>query len=80
VRVSSVGPTPAEGVSLKARKGRKGLSKSKQLNLAAGARRAVKLKLSDKGLEKLADLDQVKIKVTGTVDFGFADKTSKRLK
>jgi plastocyanin len=80
VKVEAAEPTMADGIKLKAKKGKKGISKGKKLNLAAGADRTVKLKLSDKGIEKLADLEKAKVKVQGTVDFGFGDKASKKLK
>jgi hypothetical protein len=80
VKVQSEGPTAAQDISLKAKKGKKGITKSKKVNLAAGASKNVKLKLSDKGAGKLADLDSAKVKVQGTVAFGFGDKASKKLK
>jgi hypothetical protein len=80
VKVQSEGPTAAQDISLKAKKGKKGITKGKKLSLAAGASKNVKLKLSDKGLEKLADLDSAKVKVAGTVAFGFGDKATKKLK
>ena len=39
----------------------------------------MKLKLSKRGEQKLAGLDSAKVKVAGTVDFGFGDKASKKL-
>jgi plastocyanin len=80
VKVSAEGPTPGEDISLKAKKGKKGISKGKKLNLAAGASTTAKLKLSKRGEEKLAELDSAKVKVEGTVAFGFGDKASKKLK
>ena len=80
VKVSAGEPTMAENIKLKAKKGKKGISKGKKLNLAAGGSKTVKLKLSKRGEEKLAGLDSAKVKVAGTVDFGFGDKASKKLK
>jgi plastocyanin len=80
VKVEAAEPTMAEGIKLKAKKGMKGISKRKVLNLAAGGSKTVKLKLSKGGKEKLAGADSAKVKVEGTVDFGFGDKTSKKLK
>jgi plastocyanin len=80
VKVSAEGPTAAQDISLKAKKGKKGITKAKKLNLAAGASKTVKLKLSDRGIDKLAGLDSAKVKVQGTVGFGFGDKASKKLK
>jgi plastocyanin len=80
VKVEAAEPTMADGIKLKAKKGKKGISKGKNLNLAAGADKTVKLKLSDKGIERLADLEKAKVKVQGIVDFGFGDKASKKLK
>jgi hypothetical protein len=80
VKVSAEGPTPAEDISLKAKKGKKGITKGKKLNLAVGASKTVKLKLSKRGEEKLAELEKAKVKVEGTVEFGFGDKASKKLK
>jgi hypothetical protein len=80
VKVEAAEPTMADGIKLKAKKGKKGISKGKKLNLAAAADKTVKLKLSDKGIERLAGLKKAKVKVQGTVDFGFGDKASKKLK
>jgi hypothetical protein len=80
VKVSAEGPTPAEEISLKAKKGKKKITKGKKLNLAADASKTIKLKLSKRGEEKLADLDSAKVKVQGTVAFGFGDKAAKKLK
>jgi plastocyanin len=80
VKVEAAEPTMAENIKLKAKKGKKAITKAKSLNLAAGAAKTVKLKLSDRGLDKLAGADSAKVKVEGTVDFGFGDKASKKLK
>ena len=80
VKVKAADPTRAENVTLKAKKGKKGITKAKKLNLAAGGSKTVKLKLSKGGSEKLAAADSAKVKVEGTVDFGFGDKASKKLK
>jgi plastocyanin len=80
VKVEAAEPTRAENIKLKAKKGKKGITKAKQLNLAAGGKKTVTLKLSDKGLDKLAGLESAKVKVEGTVDFGFGDKVPKKLK
>jgi plastocyanin len=80
VKVRAEGPTAAQDISLKAKKGKKGITKGKKLNLAAGGSKTVKLKLSKRGEEKLADADSAKVKVQGTVAFGFGDKASKKLK
>ena len=80
VKVKAKEPTPAEGIRLKGKKGKKAITKGKSLNLAAGAAKTVKLKLSDRGLDKLAGADSAKVKVEGTVDFGFGDKASKKLR
>jgi plastocyanin len=80
VKVEAAEPTMAENIALKAKKGKKGITKAKKLNLAAGASKTVKLKLSKRGEAKLAVLDSAKVKVQGTVDFGFGDKASKKLK
>jgi hypothetical protein len=77
VNVKAKGPTAAQDVSLKAKKG---LTKKKKLNLAVGAKKTTKLKLSGKGASKLAGADSAKVKVEGTVAFGFGDKASKKLK
>jgi hypothetical protein len=80
VRVSASEPTDADGVSLTAKKGAKGITKRARLNVNAGDSKTAKLKLKKKAAEKLADLDKAKVKVQGTVDFGFGDKASKKLK
>jgi plastocyanin len=80
VRVKANEPTPAENIKLKAKKGKKAITKGKTLNLAAGGAKTVKLKLSNRGVEKLSGIEAAKIKVQGTVDFGFGDKASKKLK
>jgi plastocyanin len=80
VKVNAEGPTAAQDIKLKAKKGKKGISKAKKLNLAAGGAKTVKLKLSKGGEEKLASLDSAKVKVEGTVAFGFGDKASRKLR
>jgi plastocyanin len=80
VQVSAAGPTDADGVSLSAKKGRKGITKKANLNVNAGDSKTAKLRLKKKAAEKLADLDKAKVKVTGEVDFGSPAKTSKKLK
>ena len=80
VKVEATEPTFAENVSLIAKKGQKRISKRLDFNLAAGASRTAKLKLKARAAEKLAKLDKAKVKVQGTVDFGFGDKASKKLK
>jgi plastocyanin len=77
VKVAAKGPTAAQDISLKAKKG---ITKKKKLNLAVGAKKTTKLKLTGKGENKLADADSAKVKVVGTVAFGFGDKASKKLK
>jgi plastocyanin len=80
VKVSAAGPTDADDVLLTAKKGAKGITKRARLNVNAGDSKTAKLKLKKKAAEKLADLDKAKVKVHGTVDFGFGDKASKKLK
>jgi plastocyanin len=80
VQVSAAEPTDAEGISLQASKGRKTITKSLKLDLAAGGTQTAKLKLKKKAAEKLGDLEKAKVRVTGIVDFGFGDKASKKLK
>jgi plastocyanin len=80
VKVSAGEPTDAEGISLQGSKGRKKITKQANLDLAAGDSKTAKLKVKKSAAEKLADLDKVKVKVTGTVDFGSGDKASKKLK
>jgi plastocyanin len=80
VKVSAAGPTDADGVTLSAKKGAKGITKRARLNVDGGDSRTAKLKLKKKAAEKLAKLDKAKVKVQGTVDFGFGDKASKKLK
>jgi Copper binding proteins, plastocyanin/azurin family len=80
VKVSANEPTDADGVSLTAKKGAKGITKRARLNVNAGDSKTAKLKLKKKAAAKLADLDKAKVKVQGTVDFGFGDKASKKLK
>jgi plastocyanin len=80
VKVEAAEPTFAENVSLTAKKGQKKISKRLDFNLAAGGSKTAKLKLKQKAAEKLAELEKAKVKVQGTVDFGFGDKASKKLK
>jgi plastocyanin len=80
VKVEAGEPTDADGVSLSAKKGRKGITKTANLDLNAGESKTAKLKLKKKAAEKLADLDKAKVKVTGEVDFGSPAKASKKLK
>jgi hypothetical protein len=80
VAVSAAEPTDAEGVSLSAKKGRKGITKKLSVDVNAGNTETVKLRLKKKAAEKLADLEKAKVKVTGEVDFGSPAKASKKLK
>lgn len=80
VKVKAAAPTRAANVELKAKKGKKGITKGKSVNVAGGRSKTVKLKLSKGGEKRLADLGSAKVKVQGTVDFGFGDKASKKLK
>jgi plastocyanin len=80
VEITAAEPTDADGVSLSAKKGRKGITKRANLNLNGGASETVKLRLKKKAEKKLADLEKAKVKVTAEVDFGSPAKASKRLK
>jgi len=80
VKVEAAEPTDAEGISLQARKGKKAITKKKSLALGAGDSETAKLKLKKNAAGKLAELEKAKVKVSGTVDFGFGDKASKKLK
>jgi len=80
VEVSAAGPTDAGGISLSAKKGRKSITKKADLDVAAGNSETAKLKLKKSAVEKLAELEKAKVKVTGAVDFGSPDKASKKLK
>jgi plastocyanin len=80
VKVSAAEPTDADGVTLTAKKGAKGITKKAKLNVNAGDSKTAKLKLKKSALEKLADLEKAKVKVSGGVDFGLGDKASKKLK
>jgi plastocyanin len=80
VKVTAGEPTDADGVSVTAKKGAKGITKKARLNVDAGDSKTAKLKLKKSAAEKLAELDKAKVKVSATVDFGFGDKASKKLK
>ena len=80
VKVSAPGSTDADGVSLSAKKGRKGITKKANLNVNAGDSKTAKLKLKKSAVEKLAELEKAKVKVTAEVDFGSPAKASKKLK
>jgi plastocyanin len=80
VKVTAAEPTDADGVSLSAKKGRKGITKRANLDVNAGDSKTAKLKLKKKAAEKLADLENAKVKVTAEVDFGSPAKASKKLK
>jgi plastocyanin len=80
VKVTAGEPTDADGVSVTAKKGAKGITKKARLNVNAGDSKTAKLKLKKSTAEKLAELDKAKVKVSATVDFGFGDKASKKLK
>jgi plastocyanin len=80
VEVSAAGPTAADGVSLSAKKGRKGIAKRASTDVNPGGTQTVKLTLKKKAAEKLAELDKAKVRVTAEVDFGSPAKASKKLK
>lgn len=67
----------SSGVSVAARKGVKTLGSSKNIALAAGATRVVKMSLSGAGRKALTNLHSAKIKVTAAVPFG-SPATAKR--
>jgi plastocyanin len=80
VKVSASAPTDADGVSLSAKKGRKGITKKANLDVNAGDSKTAKLKLKKSAAKKLADLEKAKVKVSAEVDFGSPAKASKKLK
>jgi plastocyanin len=80
VKVTADEPTDAEGITLTAKQGAKGITKKAKLNVNAGDSKTAKLKLKKKAAEKLAELEKAKVKVRGEVDFGSPDKASKKLK
>jgi plastocyanin len=80
VKVTADEPTDAEGITLTAKQGSKGITKKAELNVNAGDSKTAKLKLKKKAAEKLAELEKAKVKVRGEVDFGSPDKASKKLK
>jgi plastocyanin len=80
VEVSADEPTDADGISVTAKKGRKGITKKANLDVNAGDSKTPKLKLKKKAAEKLAGLEKAKVKVTAEVDFGSPAKAGKKLK
>jgi plastocyanin len=80
VTVSAAAGTDADGVSLSAKKGRRGITKKANLDIAAGQSETAKLKLKKKAAEKLGELEKAKVKVTAEVDFGSPAKANKKLK
>jgi plastocyanin len=69
--------TESDDVSVTARKGARKLGSKRNLDLAAGASRIVKLRLTSAAENALEDLGSAKVKVTGTVPFG-SPATAKR--
>ena len=79
VRVTAADPTPAD-VTLSAKKGTKGITKRASVDVPGGGAKTAKLKLKKSAVEKLAELEKAKVKVTAEVDFGSPAKASKKLK
>jgi plastocyanin len=78
VKVSAV--TASQDVSLTAKKGAKKLGSKGNINLAAGASRTIKLKLSTAARKALDGLKTAKVKVTATVPNGSPASATRTLR
>lgn len=72
--------TQSSGIALKVKKGAKRLGGSSGLTLAAGSSRTVKVKLTASGVKSLKSLKSASVSVKGSVAFGRADSTRRKLK
>jgi plastocyanin len=70
----------ADDVALVVRKGAKKIASQQNLDLAAGTSRTLKLKLTNAAKNALDGVNSAKVKVTGTLPFGFPADASKKLK
>jgi plastocyanin len=78
IKVSAV--TASQGVSLTAKKGAKKLGSKGNINLAAGASRTIKLKLSTAARKALDGLKTAKVKVTAKVPNGSPASATRTLR
>jgi plastocyanin len=78
VKVTAV--TESKGVSLSAKKGAKKLGSKSGINLAAGASRTVKLKLTASGRKALEGLKSAQVKVTAKVHSGSTATATRTLR
>ncbi len=78
VRVKAT--TASQGISIRARKGKKSVTSSSKLSLTAGAGRTVKLKLTGAGKKALAKGRKVAISAVGTVAFGKPSSAKRKLR
>jgi plastocyanin len=78
LRVSAA--TASDGISLSARQGARKLGSARNLNLAAGGSRVVKLKLGAAARNSLRDLSAAKVKVSAEVPFGSPVSAKRKLR
>lgn len=78
VRVQAT--SASQGVELEARLGKRRLGEVTGINLAAGARRTVRVKLTKAGKKRLGKKNKAKVTVEGTVPFGSPATAKRKLK
>jgi hypothetical protein len=72
--------TDSNDVKLVATLGKRTLAKKADIDLVAGQVLKLGLKLRNKGQEALADRDKARVKLKGTVPFGFPDVSRRVLR
>lgn len=80
IKVRVKANTSSRGIRIGARKGRKAVTSSPKLSLAAGASRIVNLKLSRAGRKAVAKGRKVAISAVGTVAFGKPSSAKRKLR
>jgi plastocyanin len=78
VRVQAT--TASQGVELEAKLGKKTVGEATGIDLAAGARSTVALRLSKAARKQLGKKDKAKVKVEGTVPFGSPSTAKRKLR
>jgi hypothetical protein len=80
LKVQVAAETESDDIELVARKGARKLASKKGVDLAAGAKRTLKLRLTNAGRNAIDDLDAAKVKLTGSVPFGRPDSAKRTLR
>lgn len=80
LKVKLTAATQSDGISVKARKGARKLATKRNVDLAAGKSRILKLRLTSSGRKAIKGLDAAKVKVRTSVPFGAPDSAKRKLR